>query len=62
MIKGNVETLDELKIEERFEGIWSNNLFEHLLSPHAFLIRLKTMVRPDTRLVLGVPVLPRIRV
>lgn len=60
MIKGNVETLDELNIDERFEGIWSNNLFEHLLSPHAFLIRLKTIARPDTLLVLGLPVLPRI--
>ena len=61
MIKGNVETLDELNIGERFEGIWSNNLFEHLLSPHAFLIRLKTIARRDTRLVLGMPVLPKIR-
>lgn len=36
ILKGNVELIDELGIKERFEGIWANNLFEHLLSPHAF--------------------------
>lgn len=57
---GNVERLDELHLESDFEGIWANNLFEHLLSPHAFLMELKKTALPDAVLVLGVPVVPRI--
>jgi SAM-dependent methyltransferase len=58
--KGNVEFIDELNIGTGFEMIWANNLFEHLLSPHAFLIRLKKISRDDTVLILGVPVIPKI--
>jgi len=59
-IRGNVELLDELDIKERFDAAWANNLFEHLVGPHAFLIHLKTHMREDAVLVLGVPVVPRI--
>lgn len=60
IIRGNVELIDSLGLQERFEGIWANNLFEHLLSPHAFLMKLKTVAEDTTVLVLGVPVVPRI--
>jgi SAM-dependent methyltransferase len=60
IIRGNVEALDiipELQTE-RFEAIWSNNLFEHLLAPHLFLNSLKRYSEGSTQLILGVPVVP----
>jgi len=60
IVRGNVEKLGELGIHERFGAIWANNLFEHLLAPHAFLIGLKAFAGPETALILGVPVVPRI--
>lgn len=58
---GNVEKLKEtIRPEERFDMFWGNNLFEHLLSPHAFLVHMKEFSTPDTRIVLGVPVVPKI--
>jgi SAM-dependent methyltransferase len=60
IVRGNVEFIDELGLKESFEAIWANNLFEHLLAPHAFLIKLKTVANAETLLILGVPVVPRI--
>lgn len=60
IIKGNVELIDTLNLNEQFEAVWANNLFEHLLSPHSFLMKLKTVSQDKTLLVLGVPVVPRI--
>jgi len=57
---GNVEELEVLKIEQVFDVIWANNLFEHLLSPHSFLIKLKKISNKNTVLILGVPVIPKI--
>ena len=57
--KGNVEFIDELNLPGDFELIWANNLFEHLLSPHAFLIKLKRVAKDKSLLILGVPVIPR---
>ena len=61
-VRGNVEELDKVTElqTERFEGIWSNNLFEHLLAPHRFLNSLKRYANDDALLVLGVPVVPAI--
>ena len=56
---GNAEQVDQIKFETQFDCIWANNLFEHLLSPHAFLVRLKKVSKPDGRIILGVPVVPR---
>jgi SAM-dependent methyltransferase len=42
----------------RFDVIWANNLFEHLLSPHRFLMKLRTISNDKSLLVLGVPVVP----
>jgi SAM-dependent methyltransferase len=60
IVYGNVEELGsvpELQ-KEKFEVMWSNNLFEHLLAPHAFLNSLKHYAGDDTLLILGVPVVP----
>lgn len=60
IIKGNIEVYSTLNNLGFFDSIWANNLFEHLLSPHEFLIQLKTIANKDTLLVLGVPVIPKI--
>ncbi len=58
IIKGNAELIGKLELEEQFDVIWANNLFEHLLSPHSFLVKLRSVSRKDTLLILGVPVIP----
>lgn len=61
IIFGNVELLGEAMLQtNEFEVFWANNLFEHLLSPHAFLVNLKKFAKPDALLILGVPVVPKI--
>ena len=59
IIYGNVELLDELKINESFDVFWANNFFEYILSSHSFLLKLKTISKKDSILILGVPVLPK---
>lgn len=56
---GNIERLDETPLEGRFEILWANNVIEHLLSPHAFLLGLRARGEPRALLVLGADVLPR---
>lgn len=60
--EGNAERLGSLSLETLFEVAWANNLLEHLLAPHEFLMRLRKTVEPDGMLILGVPVLPYPRV
>lgn len=57
---GNVERLAEVlnPQTDNFDVFWGNNLFEHLVSPHAFLVNLKPFAKPDATLILGVPVVP----
>ncbi len=58
---GNVELLhDILPLQKEFDVLWGNNLFEHLLSPHAFLVNLKQYAKDDALLILGVPMIPKI--
>ena len=58
---GNVELLDQtISTKENFDAFWANNLFEHLLSPHAFLVNLKQFAEDDAMLILGVPMVPKI--
>lgn len=59
VITGNVEDKD-FKLDERFEVIFANNIFEHLYSPHRFLVRMKENIREDGVLILGVPCIPKI--
>ncbi len=55
---GNAELIERMGLEKKFDAIWANNLFEHLLAPHAFLMNLKKVVASDGILILGVPVFP----
>lgn len=56
---GNAELLkDTLRSGEKFDAIWCNNIFEHLLAPHAFLVHLKEYVHKDSLLILGTPMIP----
>src|ERR1035437_519943 len=52
--QGNIESGDVVS-NETFDAIFCNNLFEHLYSPHGFLIRIKKYLRPGGTLILGVP-------
>ena len=56
---GNAEVLKEtLSTDERFDVIWCNNILEHLLSPHSFLVHLKEFSHKNTILILGTPIVP----
>jgi SAM-dependent methyltransferase len=58
---GNVELLkNTLPVQKEFDMFWGNNLFEHLLSPHAFLVNLKQYAKDDAILILGVPMVPKV--
>lgn len=60
---GNVELLQNtLPMKNEFDMFWGNNLFEHLLSPHAFLVNLKQYAKHDALLILGVPMIPKFSV
>lgn len=53
----NVEDKD-FTTGRTFDAIWANNLFEHLESPHPFLMKMREELKPDGILILGVPVIP----
>ncbi len=56
---GNIEQLaDHLSTTEKFDFIWCNNILEHLLSPHAFLVKLKRFADSNTKLIIGTPMVP----
>jgi SAM-dependent methyltransferase len=55
---GNIES-DDFALDEQFDVIFANNIFEHLYSPHAFLIKAKRYLRPGGVLILGVPCVPK---
>jgi len=57
IIKGNAELIDNLDLGT-YDVVWANNLIEHILSPHSFLIKLKKVSSNKTILILGVPVFP----
>lgn len=53
---GNIE--ESFDTDETFDVIFANNLFEHMLAPHIFLIKIKKYLKPDGILILGVPCIP----
>ncbi len=55
--QGNIESPD-FSLEEKFDVIFSNNLLEHLYSPHGFLHNIKKYLKSDGILILGVPCMP----
>lgn len=56
---GNIES-DDFVLEEKYDVIFANNLFEHLYSPHYFLCKIKQYLKPNGILILGVPCIPKI--
>lgn len=60
IVLGNAEYLGKTDFNTIFEAFWANNLFEHLLSPHAFLMNLKKIASEYALVILGVPVVPKI--
>ncbi len=61
VIKGNIEdAVFVSSIQKKFDVIFANNIFEHLYSPHAFLIEIKKLLKKDGILILGVPCVPKI--
>lgn len=56
---GNVEA-PNVPVSETFDAIFANNLLEHLLSPHRFLVDIKRFLKPNGVLILGVPCIPTI--
>jgi SAM-dependent methyltransferase len=57
--EGNIED-PAFSLTQRFDVIFANNIFEHLLAPHTFLITIKKFLKPDGILILGVPCIPKI--
>lgn len=58
VVGGNIE--NSIPLNETFDVIWCNNLIEHLVAPHLFLIRLRKLLRDDSILILGAPIIPKI--
>ena len=56
---GNIEE-ENVEITEKFDAIYANNIFEHLYSPHAFLIKVRQYIQPNGILILGVPCIPKL--
>jgi len=56
---GNIES-DDFILEKKYNVVFANNLFEHLYSPHNFLCKIKTYLKPGGILILGVPCVPKI--
>lgn len=57
ILSKNVED-PEFAMDKTFDVIWANNLFEHLNSPHPFLMRMRECLAEDGILILGVPLIP----
>ena len=56
----NIEETDLPKnFSGKFDVIFANNIFEHMQSPHNFLLKIKNYLQPNGLLILGVPTLPR---
>ena len=56
--RGNVEDGFPMLQPESYDAIFTNNLLEHLVSPHLFLVRLFSLLKPGGVLAIGHPVVP----
>lgn len=52
----NIE--DDIPEIGKYQAVFTNNLFEHVLSPHLFLARLYNLLEDDGVLAIGYPVIP----
>lgn len=57
--RGNIES-DNLIHGETFDVVFSNNLLEHLYSPHKFLRTIQKYLKPNGIAIIGVPCVPKI--
>ncbi len=57
--EGNIED-PAFFLTQKFDVVFANNIFEHLLAPHTFLITVKKFLKPEGVLILGVPCIPKI--
>lgn len=53
---GNIE--EGFNPGKKYDAIFCNNLLEHLLSPHQFLVSARAFLKNDGALILGVPCIP----
>ncbi|MBX4189052.1 class I SAM-dependent methyltransferase [Candidatus Parcubacteria bacterium] len=58
--QANIEYPETVKLDRAYDVIFANNIFEHMLSPHTFLLEMKKYVAPGGLLILGVPCVPKI--
>jgi len=56
--KGNAEDGFPMLQAASYDAIFTNNLFEHLVSPHLFLARLFSLLKPGGTLAIGHPIVP----
>jgi 2-polyprenyl-3-methyl-5-hydroxy-6-metoxy-1,4-benzoquinol methylase len=56
---GNIESEDFI-LNQKFDAVFANNIFEHLESPHLFLRKITKYLLPNGILILGVPCIPKI--
>jgi SAM-dependent methyltransferase len=49
------ETLEARGLSNQFNHVWCSDVFEHVLSPHQFLLNLRRVLTDDGLLFLGVP-------
>jgi SAM-dependent methyltransferase len=59
VLYGNIE-FDSFVLEKTYDVVFANNIFEHLYSPHNFLIKIKKYLKPEGILILGVPCIPKV--
>ena len=55
----NIED-ENFYLDEKFDVIFANNIFEHMQSPHNFLLKIKSFLNENGTLILGVPCIPYI--
>jgi len=53
-------TLLKNGLSSKFRYVWCNDVFEHVLSPHLFLLNLRRVLSVDGMLFLGVPLVNRL--
>lgn len=49
--------LEENGLQAHFKFVWCQDVFEHVLNPHEFLLNLRRALRQDGYLLLGVPLI-----
>lgn len=55
--RGNVELIEAVPLPADFDAVWANNLIEYVLSPHAFLMKLRRAA-PQAQLIISCDVIP----